>query len=90
MPEKSREESLSPSSFHVLGLRCGEIKSFSIQSGKAWGVDAMGVDYVYPQENGHREDVRWFGVGDGKRTLLCTMRNPLGLNLSNYTDEALE
>ncbi len=53
-------------------------------------VDAMGVDYVYPQENGHREDVRWFGVGDGKRTLLCTMRNPLGLNLSNYTDEALE
>lgn len=53
-------------------------------------VDAMGVDYVYPQENGHREDVRWFGVGDGKKTLLCTMRSPLGLNLSNYTDEALE
>ena len=50
----------------------------------------MGVNYVYPQENGHREDVRWFGMGDGKKTLLCTMESPLGLNLSNYTDESIE
>lgn len=53
-------------------------------------VDAMGVNYVYPQENGHREDVCWFGIGDGRKTLLCTMESPLGLNLSNYTDESIE
>lgn len=53
-------------------------------------IDDMGVNYVYPQENGHREDVRWFGIGDGKKTLLCTMESPLGLNLSNYTDETIE
>lgn len=53
-------------------------------------VDAMGTDYVYPQENGHREQVKWFGIGDGKRSMLCTMGQPLGLNLANYTDEALE
>lgn len=53
-------------------------------------VDGMGVNYIYPQENGHREDVRWFGIGDGSRTLLCTMAGTLGLNLSNYTDENIE
>lgn len=53
-------------------------------------VDGMGVSYVYPQENGHREDVHWFGIGDGERTLLCTVSGSLGLNLSNYTDESIE
>ena len=53
-------------------------------------VDAMGVNYVYPQENGHREAVYWFGIGNGRKTLLCTMESPLGLNLSNYTDENIE
>jgi evolved beta-galactosidase subunit alpha len=53
-------------------------------------VEGMGTNYVYPQENGHRENVRWFGIGNGARTLLCTMERPLGLNLSNYTDETIE
>ncbi len=53
-------------------------------------VKGMGTDYVYPQENGHREHVLWFGIGNGAKTLLCTMERPLGLNLSNYTDEAIE
>ncbi len=53
-------------------------------------VDAMGTDYVYPQENGHREKVCWFGIGDGRKSLLCTMERSLGLNLSNYTDESIE
>ena len=53
-------------------------------------VEDMVTNYVYPQENGHREDVRWFGIGDGEHTLLCTMKQPLGLNLANYTDESLE
>lgn len=53
-------------------------------------VDGMGTEYVYPQENGHREQVKWFSLGDGTRSLLCSMERPLGLNLANYTDEALE
>ena len=53
-------------------------------------VEGMGTNYVYPQENGHREDVKWFYAGDGSTGLLCRMEKPLGLNLSNYTDESLE
>lgn len=53
-------------------------------------VDEMGTNYVFPQENGHREDVKWFGIGDGTMTLLCKADAPLGLNLANYTDESLE
>jgi evolved beta-galactosidase subunit alpha len=53
-------------------------------------VDEMGTSYVFPQENGHREDVKWFGIGDGDKTLLCKTKAPLGLNLANYTDESLE
>ena len=53
-------------------------------------VDQMATNYVYPQENGHREEVKWFGIGDGTKTLLCKMKAPLGLNLANYTDESLE
>lgn len=53
-------------------------------------VDEMGTPYIYPQENGHREDVKWFGIGDGTDRLLCKMDKPLGLNLSNYTDETIE
>lgn len=53
-------------------------------------VEGMGTNYVYPQENGHRENVRWFAAGDGRKSLLATMESPLGLNLSYYTDEEIE
>lgn len=53
-------------------------------------VDGMMTPYVYPQENGHREKVEWFAVSDGADSLLCKMENPLGLNLSYYTDEEIE
>lgn len=53
-------------------------------------VEDMGTSYVFPQENGHREQVKWFGIGEGEETLLFTMASPLGLNLANYTDESLE
>lgn len=53
-------------------------------------VDGMGTKYVFPQEHGHREQVKWFAVGDGEVNLLCKMENLLGLNLSNHTDESLE
>ena len=50
----------------------------------------MMTNYVFPQENGHREQVKWFRIGDGRDGLLCKMKAPLGLNLANYTDESLE
>lgn len=53
-------------------------------------VDGMMTDYVFPQENGHHEQVKWFRIGDGKDGLLCKMEKKLGLNLANYTDESLE
>lgn len=53
-------------------------------------VDGMMTDYVFPQENGHHEQVKWFRIGDGKDGLLCKMEEKLGLNLANYTDESLE
>ena len=53
-------------------------------------VDGMMTDYVFPQENGHHEQVKWFRIGDGKDGLLCKMEEKLGLNLANYTDENLE
>ena len=53
-------------------------------------VDGMGTNYVFPQENGHREDVKWFSIGDEKNSMLCTMEAPYGINLSNYTDEMIE
>ena len=53
-------------------------------------IRGMHTDYVYPQENGHREDVRWFAIGDGSKSLLCKAKEPVGLNLANYTDESLE
>lgn len=53
-------------------------------------VDGMATAYVFPQENGHREGVKWFLIGDGKTGLLCKMEKRLGMNLSNCTDESLE
>lgn len=53
-------------------------------------VDGMHTDYVFPQENGHREHVKWFGLSDGNQTMLCKAESALGLNIANYTDESLE
>ncbi|WP_349945396.1 glycoside hydrolase family 2 TIM barrel-domain containing protein [Lacrimispora sp. BS-2] len=65
-------------------------KAASIMGIYSSSVDEMGTDYVFPQENGHREEVKWFGIGDGNKSLLCKMEAPMGLNLANYTDESLE
>lgn len=53
-------------------------------------VDGMSVNYVSPQENGHREEVLWYSLGDGEHSLLVTAERPLGLNIHNYTEESLE
>lgn len=53
-------------------------------------VDGMGTPYVYPQENGHRENVHWLSLADGDSSLMITMNTPLGINVHNYTEESLE
>lgn len=40
-------------------------------------VDDMGTNYVFPQENGHREAVRWFSVGDGKTACFVRWKHPM-------------
>lgn len=53
-------------------------------------VDGMGTSYVYPQENGHREQVSWWALADESGSMVVTCEQPVGLNLHNYTEESLE
>lgn len=53
-------------------------------------VDEMAVNYVYPQENGHREDVRWYSLGHAEKCMLCNIGGQVGINVSNATPESLE
>jgi len=53
-------------------------------------VEEMAVNYVYPQENGHREDVRWFSAGKSGHSLLFNSDQPVGINIQEYTQESLE
>ena len=53
-------------------------------------VDGMGTCYVYPQENGHREQVSWWALADESGSMVVTCEQPVGLNLHNYTEESLE
>lgn len=53
-------------------------------------VDGMTTNYVFPQENGHREDVKWFFIHEKEKGLLCKIDGVLGINLANYTDDSLE
>ena len=53
-------------------------------------VEEMHTDYVMPQENGHREQVRWVAVGDQAHSLLVVSKKPIGINVHDYTIEALE
>ncbi len=46
--------------------------------------------YIRPQENGHRMDVRWATLSDGKNGLLIVADNLLELNASNYPLESLD
>ncbi|MDO4620421.1 MAG: glycoside hydrolase family 2 TIM barrel-domain containing protein [Lachnospiraceae bacterium] len=52
-------------------------------------VDGMGTRYVRPQENGHRERVRWFSLHDHRKAVLFLTEKETGLNLMNCTDESL-
>lgn len=53
-------------------------------------IDEMHVEYAKPQENGHRERVRWLAVGDDKESLLICSEYEVGIDVHDYTIESLE
>ena len=48
------------------------------------------TEYIHPQDNGCRTDVRWFKVGNEKRTLQIDGLQPLCIRAWDYGEEDLE
>ena len=48
------------------------------------------TEYIHPQDNGCRMDVRWFNIGNGKRALRIEGLQPLCIRVWDYGEEDLE
>ncbi|MBR6179779.1 MAG: beta-galactosidase [Prevotella sp.] len=48
------------------------------------------TEYVHPQDNGCRTDVRWFSITNGKKTLRIEGLQPLCIRAWDYGEEDLE
>ena len=48
------------------------------------------TEYIHPQDNGCRTDVRWFKIGDEKHTLRIDGLQPLCIRAWDYGEEDLE
>ena len=48
------------------------------------------TEYIHPQDNGNRCDVRWCNIGNGKRTLRIDGLQPLCIRAWDYGEEDLE
>lgn len=53
-------------------------------------VQDMHTEYVKPQENGHREEVERLLLSGSGKGLLFSFENPVGINVHDYTIDALE
>ena len=53
-------------------------------------VQNMHTEYVKPQENGHREEVERLLLSGADKGLLFSFENPVGINVHDYTIDALE
>ncbi len=54
-------------------------------------VEEMHFDYIVPQENGNRSDVRWVRLADkNKKSLLIRSESSFNFSARNYSDNALE
>ena len=53
-------------------------------------VQDMHTEYVKPQENGHREEVEWLLLSGSGKGLVFSFENPVGINVHDYTIDALE
>lgn len=48
------------------------------------------TEYVHPQDNGCRTDIRWFNISSGKKTLAIKGLQPLCIRAWDYGEEDLE
>ncbi len=48
------------------------------------------TEYIHPQDNGCRTDVRWLKIGNGQKTLRIDDLNPLCIRAWDYGEEDLE
>ncbi|MBQ9362663.1 MAG: DUF4981 domain-containing protein [Bacteroidaceae bacterium] len=48
------------------------------------------TEYIHPQDNGCRTDVRWLNITNGKKTLCITGLQPLCIRAWDYGEEDLE
>ena len=48
------------------------------------------TEYIHPQDNGCRTDVRWFKIANGKKTLRIDGSQPLCIRAWDYGEEDLE
>jgi len=48
------------------------------------------TEYIHPQDNGCRTDVRWFCISNGEKTLLIDGLQPLCIRAWDYGEENLE
>ena len=48
------------------------------------------TEYIHPQDNGCRTDVRWFNIGNGKKALRIDGCQPLCIRAWDYGEEDLE
>ena len=53
-------------------------------------LSAFETEYVHPQDNGCRTDVRWFQISNGERTLRVDGLQPLCIRAWDYGEEDLE
>jgi len=53
-------------------------------------VEQLHTDYVFPQENGHREQVKWLSMSNQENSLMIKAAKPVGMNIHDYTTEELE
>lgn len=67
-----------------------DMKSAAMMGVYRRDVDEMHVEYAMPQENGHRERVKWLAVGDEEESLLICSEREVGIDVHDYTIEALE
>lgn len=67
-----------------------DMKSSSVMGVYKKTVEEMHVEYAKPQENGHREQVRWLAIGDDQSSLLIRSARDVGIDVHDYTIKALE
>ena len=52
-------------------------------------LSAYETEYVHPQDNGNRCDIRWFEIGSGRQTLRIDGEQPLCIRAWDYGEEDL-